>query len=89
MIDIAAQIGAIDRTVERRRRDDGGEDVTVVARRAYDAAATDIWNALTDPERVARWFMPSAATCERAAASSSRATQAATFSSARRRAATA
>jgi DNA-binding transcriptional ArsR family regulator/uncharacterized protein YndB with AHSA1/START domain len=51
-------LGAIDRTVERRPREDGGEDVAVVARRTYDADATDVWDALTDPARIARWFMP-------------------------------
>ncbi|TRW46051.1 SRPBCC domain-containing protein [Georgenia yuyongxinii] len=58
MIDIATQIGAIDRTVLRRRRDDGAEEVAVVATRTYDADAADVWDALTDPERLVRWFLP-------------------------------
>ncbi|MGH2444590.1 MAG: SRPBCC family protein [Candidatus Limnocylindria bacterium] len=58
MIDIPTQIGAIDRTVSRAPREDGGENVTVLARRTYAADPDDIWSALTDPSRIARWFMP-------------------------------
>jgi uncharacterized protein YndB with AHSA1/START domain len=58
MIDISAQIGAIQRTVSRTPREDGGENVTVLARRTYPADAEDTWSALTDPSRIARWFMP-------------------------------
>ena len=58
MIDIATQIGAIERSVTRTTREDGGENVTVLARRTYRAEPDDTWSALTDPARVARWFMP-------------------------------
>jgi len=58
MIDIPTQIGAIERTVSRTPREDGGENVTVLARRTYRAEPDDTWSALTDPARVARWFMP-------------------------------
>ena len=58
MIDIPAQLGAIDRTVSRTPRDDGGENVSVLARRRYNADPEDTWSALTDPSRIARWFMP-------------------------------
>lgn len=58
MIDIPAQIEVIDRTVSRTPRSDGGENVTVLARRRYAADPEETWNALTDPARVARWFMP-------------------------------
>jgi uncharacterized protein YndB with AHSA1/START domain len=58
MIDIPAQIGAIDRAVRRTPREDGGENVTVLARRTYAAEPEDTWSALTDPSRIARWFMP-------------------------------
>lgn len=30
----------------------------VVARRTYSTDAADLWNALTDPERLPRWFAP-------------------------------
>jgi len=57
-IDIPAQIGAIHRIVRRTPREDGGENVTVLASRSYAADPEDAWSALTDPSRVARWFMP-------------------------------
>ncbi|MEU7895028.1 SRPBCC family protein [Nonomuraea sp. NPDC049152] len=53
MIDILAQINATNRGV---RRDD--ESVTVVMGRTYDAAVEDVWDALTDPDRIKRWLMP-------------------------------
>ncbi len=58
IIDIPTQIGAIERSVSRTPREDGGENVTVLARRTYAANPEDTWSALTDPERIARWFMP-------------------------------
>ena len=58
MIDIETQIGAIERTVSRTPREDGGENVTVLARRTYRSDPEDTWSALTDPSRIARWFMP-------------------------------
>lgn len=35
-----------------------GEGRTVRLRRIYDAPIDDIWDALTDPERIGRWFLP-------------------------------
>jgi uncharacterized protein YndB with AHSA1/START domain len=35
-----------------------GEARTAVLRRRYDAEPTDVWSAITDPERLARWFLP-------------------------------
>jgi uncharacterized protein YndB with AHSA1/START domain len=32
--------------------------VSVLVRREYDAAVDDVWDAVTDPVRVKRWFMP-------------------------------
>jgi uncharacterized protein YndB with AHSA1/START domain len=58
VIDIPAQLGAIERTVSRMPREDGGENVVVLARRTYRADPEDTWSALTDPSRIARWFMP-------------------------------
>jgi uncharacterized protein YndB with AHSA1/START domain len=58
MIDIPAQIGAIERSVRRTPREDRGENVTVVGRRTYHADPEDAWSALTDPQRIARWLMP-------------------------------
>ncbi|MGC5009183.1 SRPBCC family protein [Streptosporangium sp. DT93] len=62
MFDIIAQINAIHREVGTRpgSGEDGGngEDVAVVLRRDYDAPAEDVWDALTDPDRLKRWFLP-------------------------------
>jgi uncharacterized protein YndB with AHSA1/START domain len=57
MIDIAAQLKAIHREVTRRQGPDG-EEVNVRIRRTYDAAVEDVWDALTDPDRTKRWFLP-------------------------------
>lgn len=58
-IDIPGQIDAIDRTVQRRPADeDAGERVGVTLSRTYDAPIADVWDAVTDPERLPRWFMP-------------------------------
>jgi uncharacterized protein YndB with AHSA1/START domain len=57
VIDIINQIEAIDRDVSKREGADG-EEVAVLIRRSYDAPNTDVWDALTDPERVKRWFYP-------------------------------
>jgi uncharacterized protein YndB with AHSA1/START domain len=57
MINIQSQIEAIDREVTRREGT-SGEEVSVLISRTYDSAIEDVWEALTDPERVKRWFMP-------------------------------
>ena len=53
MIDILAEIDAIHRQVSRT-----GETVVVVIRRTYEADVDEVWNAITDPERIRRWFVP-------------------------------
>ncbi|MET1074208.1 MAG: SRPBCC family protein [Umezawaea sp.] len=57
MIDIVNQLKAIHREVGRVPTP-SGEVVSVVLRRDYDVEIGDLWEALTDPERVARWFLP-------------------------------
>ena len=57
MIDITNQIDAIERHVTRRQGPDG-EEVAVLIRRSYDAPNMEVWDALTDPERMKRWFYP-------------------------------
>ncbi|RQP10085.1 MAG: SRPBCC family protein [Microbacteriaceae bacterium] len=42
------------RTGER----DGAPTRIAVARREYATTPDDLWNALTDPERIPRWFLP-------------------------------
>jgi uncharacterized protein YndB with AHSA1/START domain len=56
-IDIASHLGAIARVVEDREYQ--GQPVKVViASRAYDTSPDDLWDALTDPARLKRWFAP-------------------------------
>lgn len=57
MIDIRHQLEAIEREVGRQPGT-AGEDIGVLLRRSYDAEVEDVWNALTDPDRMKRWFLP-------------------------------
>lgn len=56
-IDIAERLGAVEREV-RTIDDPGGEQRAVVLRRTYDTAPGDLWDCLTDPDRIPRWFLP-------------------------------
>ncbi|HEX3271382.1 MAG TPA: SRPBCC family protein [Ktedonobacterales bacterium] len=59
MIDIASHLNAISRKVEVLPPANGlGERVSVLLRRGYDAPIDDVWAALTEPDRIKRWFMP-------------------------------
>ena len=59
MIDIASQLNAIHRQVEQQLPADGsGERVSVLLRRGYDAPIDDVWEAVTQPDRIKRWLMP-------------------------------
>lgn len=57
MFEVAKHLGAVTRAVE-----DGTHEGTpvkvVVASRTYPTDAADLWSALTDPERIPRWFAP-------------------------------
>lgn len=53
MIDILEHINAVQREVSRT-----GETATVRMRRSYQAEPEELWDALTDPERMRRWFWP-------------------------------
>jgi uncharacterized protein YndB with AHSA1/START domain len=46
--------------VERAQRSVGseGDGHVVELRRTYDADATDLWDAVTNPERIPRWLLP-------------------------------
>jgi uncharacterized protein YndB with AHSA1/START domain len=57
VIDITTQIGAIHREVATKPAE-GGEVVSAMLRRHYDAPIEDVWDAVTDPDRVQRWFLP-------------------------------
>jgi uncharacterized protein YndB with AHSA1/START domain len=57
MIDIVREIGSV-----RREVGEGtvaaGVGRSVRLQRDYDAPIGDVWNALTDPARIGRWFLP-------------------------------
>jgi uncharacterized protein YndB with AHSA1/START domain len=53
VIDILEHINAVQRWVSRT-----GETATVRMRRTYQAEPEELWDALTDPERMKRWFLP-------------------------------
>jgi uncharacterized protein YndB with AHSA1/START domain len=55
MIDIARHLAAVHREVSAKPET---ETVRVLLRLSYDAEIDDVWSALTDPERVRRWFLP-------------------------------
>ena len=57
MKDILDELGATDRRVTRRTSD-GTEEIAVLLRRRYAASVQDVWDAVTDPERTRRWFLP-------------------------------
>jgi uncharacterized protein YndB with AHSA1/START domain len=57
MIDIVREIEAAQREVGSGRIA-AGEGRAVRLRRTYDAPIDDVWDALTSPERINRWFLP-------------------------------
>jgi uncharacterized protein YndB with AHSA1/START domain len=59
MIDITRQLNAIHRKVEQLPPANGsGERVSVLLRRGYNAPISDVWDAVTQPDRIKRWFLP-------------------------------
>jgi len=56
-IDVTRAIGAITRQVSSRDYD-GKPARVVIATRVYDTDREDLWDALTNAERIPRWFMP-------------------------------
>ncbi|AOS63507.1 SRPBCC family protein [Actinoalloteichus hymeniacidonis] len=57
MSDIVDQIRNTHREVGTGRIP-AGEGYTVLLRRHYDADIDDVWTACTEPDRLARWFLP-------------------------------
>ena len=55
MFDMLEELAAIHREVALTG---GGETVSVVVTRTYRADVADVWDALTRPERLRRWFHP-------------------------------
>jgi uncharacterized protein YndB with AHSA1/START domain len=57
MADVAHEINATQRKVGTRVLE-AGEARTITVTRIYDAPVEDVWDAVTDPERIPRWFLP-------------------------------
>jgi uncharacterized protein YndB with AHSA1/START domain len=57
MIDVVQQINAVRRQVGARVLE-AGEARTVTLSQTYGAPLDDVWDAVTDPERIPRWFLP-------------------------------
>ena len=57
MIDIVREIEAVQREVGSGRIA-AGEGRAVRLRRTYDAPVEEVWDAVTSPERISRWFLP-------------------------------
>ncbi len=57
MTDLLNELNAVRRSTGTRGAGDA-EARTIVLTRVYDAPIDDVWNAVTDPERISRWFLP-------------------------------
>lgn len=57
MTDVLDELAAVRRKVGKGSLP-AGEGDSVVLRRHYPAEVEDVWDAITTPERMARWFMP-------------------------------
>jgi uncharacterized protein YndB with AHSA1/START domain len=57
MIDVSHQISSVERQLGSRTLG-AGEARTLTVSRVYDTPPEDLWDACTDPERIARWFLP-------------------------------
>lgn len=61
--DLQAHLGTVTRAV-RDLEHQGRPAKAVLASRVYDTDIHDLWDALTNPERIPRWFMPVSGTLE-------------------------
>ena len=57
MTDVSPLIDAVERRVEERS-ETGAQARAVVLARTYDTGLEDLWDAVTNPERLPRWFLP-------------------------------
>ena len=55
--DLTAHVNAMSRSVRNLERD-GKPAKAVVASHVYDTDLADLWDAVTNPERLRRWFSP-------------------------------
>ena len=56
-IDIPATVGKVHRKLEKTERE-GRQAWRLTATRLYETDVEDAWDALTNPERIPRWFLP-------------------------------
>lgn len=57
MIDVVAQVNAAQRRVGSRTLE-AGEARAVILTRTYSASVEEVWDAVSNPERIPRWFLP-------------------------------
>ncbi len=57
MVDVRSQIGAVTRTLHTRASDEGELSVQSLGQ-TYPAPLEDVWGAVTDLDRLPRWFAP-------------------------------
>ncbi|GIE97149.1 SRPBCC family protein [Paractinoplanes rishiriensis] len=57
MIDVRQQISAVRRSVGSRTLEAGEAKVSVISQ-VYDTDIDDLWEVVTTPERIGRWFLP-------------------------------
>jgi hypothetical protein len=57
MSDILDKLNGTHREIDYRETP-AGRVRSLLIRRAYDAKIADVWDAITDPERLSRWFLP-------------------------------
>lgn len=55
-LDVARVLGLVTRTLIEQT--EGKPEHVVVASRTYDSHIDDVWDALTNPRRIPRWFLP-------------------------------
>src|SRR5438067_3322549 len=57
MIDVKHQISEVRREVGSKVLE-AGEARVITVSQAYEGSLDDVWDACTNPERIARWFLP-------------------------------
>ncbi|SDL18336.1 SRPBCC family protein [Tessaracoccus oleiagri] len=57
MVDVISQLGAVSRRVSTEQRD-GEESHVQSLEQTYPSPIDDVWDAVTNPERIVRWFLP-------------------------------
>jgi uncharacterized protein YndB with AHSA1/START domain len=57
VIDVSHQISAVRRTVGQRKLEAGEARVMTISQ-VYDTDVDDMWDAVTNAERIPRWFLP-------------------------------